>query len=147
MELYSSELAQFELEDIAAGVKSLSLTRRQEGETALPDLATIVEAVKGKKVRRLRDESDRREREEYDTIKRDRELHPERYTTIADITAEVFAKKGLQLAAKKKQESKRGTCEHCGQAPLSGLSPGDLRALADVLEKRKANSERNAEEN
>src|SRR5579862_6013326 len=64
LELFSSELAQFEVEDIAAGIRTLSLTRRRDGETAFPDLATIVEAVTVKKVRRLREENDRHARDE-----------------------------------------------------------------------------------
>lgn len=45
LKLYASALTRFQPEDIGAGIKSLMIVRRQDGETAFPDLGTCIAAV------------------------------------------------------------------------------------------------------
>jgi hypothetical protein len=68
---------------------------------------------------------------------RDREAHPERYTTMAAVYADVAHRGRVKLLeAPQPAESKKAYCEHCNGVQLSALRAEDLRALADVLDRR-----------
>jgi hypothetical protein len=71
LRLYASQLARFQPDDIAAGIQSMMLTKRREGETAFPDLATVMDAVNAairNRQSRTTGEVGRKEVEEFDAF-------------------------------------------------------------------------------
>jgi hypothetical protein len=63
----------------------LALKRRQEGETAFPDLPTIVWTVKDVRFRRVSEEMRAQESAEAAAQAEDRRLHLENYFTFEDV--------------------------------------------------------------
>jgi hypothetical protein len=137
MRIYSVQLSSCQQEDILAAIRQLMLTRRQPGETAFPDLATVDQAVKEAGVKRRCAEVDERRRIALEAEDRHRKEHPEEYSTMADVVAEVARRGKIKLLeSKKSEEPKRPYCEHCNGVQLSVLRPQDLRALAGAMEKQ-----------
>ena len=99
--LYVSKLARYDKRDIAVGIDTLSNTSRNEGETAFPDLPTIRRAIESASSHRKSREHRNAERERYETERRDRTEHPERYVAFADIIAEVMKRRGVDLRSNK----------------------------------------------
>ncbi len=122
--VYYEALKDFPLDEIATACKDLARSTRREGETAMPDLGTILEAVRyAGRFRAAREVQRERERE-------DRHLaeHPEEYVAVRDIFAMFIEKnkeKFPQLAAKNPEPAAR--CPHCEGA--LDLSAADLRAI------------------
>ena len=87
--------------DIAMGIDTLSNTLRNEGETAFPDLPTIRRAIESASAHRKSREHRNAERERYETERRDRTEHPERYVALAEIIAEVMKRRGVDLRSNK----------------------------------------------
>lgn len=46
LRIFVAELRAFQRDDITAGIRSLMLRPRESGQTAFPDLGTVVDAVK-----------------------------------------------------------------------------------------------------
>jgi hypothetical protein len=91
LDVYCTELKAFPIDEVMAAVKDLARTPREPGETAMPDLGTVLAAVKYAGRFRIVQEAEReREREE-----RHRTEHPEAYVSVRDIFAEVMARKGI----------------------------------------------------
>ena len=82
---FAGELERFNYLDVESAIELLCKTRRQDGETAFPDLATMIEAVEAaarsrriaeaKQARKLSEEEERRHRE----------AHPEEYVSVKEI--------------------------------------------------------------
>ena len=142
LELYSSHLAHFQLEDVREGLRKLSLRRRQEGETAFPDLATVLDTVDdARRDRRIAEENEKkREAEEAEAAYwRD---HPEERVFFDP--HEIL--KNLGKAAPDVKAPVRTDpitqCPCCGEvlllegAQLSQWTSKMLREYADYVEKR-----------
>jgi hypothetical protein len=139
MKLYSARLANFAQDDILAAIDQLMLTKRQQGETAFPDLATVVEAVELVALRRRQAEAAAKEKAAREAEERNRKEHPENYFNMADVYAEVKRRGKVRLLEAPKPAKPRGAfCEHCNGIQLSALTPSMLRDLADVLEKQRS---------
>lgn len=135
LEIYSAHLSRYPMEDIRAACATLSLTKRNEGETAFPDLPTIDEAVKvAFRNRRIaEDRVMRQEREE--TEERNRRENPEDFVSVSAMVGDFFKSKGMEVLPPEKPT--RAVCEHCNGVQLSAFRPDDLRALADAMEGKK----------
>lgn len=90
LKIYASQLSRHPIEDVQAAVTNLSLSRRQEGETAFPDLATLDEACI--LVGRPRRQAERaRQQAEVDQAQaKHRAEHPEEYVDIREIVGDFF---------------------------------------------------------
>lgn len=91
-EIYSTALQGYELEDITAAVDKLMRTKRQEGETAFPDLATLEEAILEVGRPRRQAEYQRQKLESALAEAKHRQEHPEEYVSINEIIAAAMAK-------------------------------------------------------
>ncbi len=78
---YSQELAQLNQIDAHQAIDHLCKTRRSEGETAFPDLPTILECVRTFRARREQEEA----RAKITAEDQHRKDHPEEYVWIGDI--------------------------------------------------------------
>jgi len=135
LEIYSQELSsRFRLDDIRAGLHVLALTRREDGDTAFPDVGTVLAAVREAvrerhaartaEAKRMRDDAEERHRKE----------HPEEYVHVSAIIGNFLKNKGIEVIPPAKPKS--AFCEHCNGVDLNALRAQDLRALADFIEKR-----------
>jgi hypothetical protein len=131
LELYCSRLAHYGIDDIRAAIEKLMFTRREEGETAFPDLPTLDEYIRAAKNARLRTEREQRERAEAEAEERDRHEHPENYFDVRQMIHEFVKSNGIEVLPPQKPVSLEGVT-----AALEVLTAADLRALADVVEKR-----------
>ena len=147
LETFASILSQYRPKDVCSALDRLAHTRREEGETAFPDLATLEEAIRADAAKRLSADKREAERSAAAAEDRDRAEHPENYFSVADAMAEVMRRKGVEL--RQKQEVKAAAestaeCPKCGAvlilsgATLTHLTPTMLRQLADLLERRSA---------
>lgn len=134
LKLYSSHLAKYCVEDVRIAVSGLSLLRRKEGETAFPDLATIDDAAWEAKQARLRTKREQDEKRAAEVEARHRLEHPEEYVHVRDVWAEFIQKRNIAIVSA--HQPPEPFCEHCNGVQLSALRSVDLRALADVVEKR-----------
>lgn len=140
LELYSSRLVDYQLEDVREGLTKLSLRPRAEGETAFPDLGTVIGAVKDARRDRRIAEEQREQREAWAAEEAHRRDHPEEYLHW-DPHAQL---KQMGKAAPDVKASVRTEpttqCPHCGAvlllegARLSALTPAMLREILCVLE-------------
>jgi hypothetical protein len=97
LKVYAARLAQYAPEDIKAACTRLSLTRRAEGETAFPDLATVDETVqqegRNRRIRTVERERKRLAAEE----ERDRKAHPEKYVAMGELVGDYYQTKGIEF--------------------------------------------------
>jgi hypothetical protein len=101
------------------------------------ELREIAELHAAEKRKRDREEAKRLEDEAY---ARDLREHPENYCSMADVAGDLYVKKGAKGTALNKPQST--ICTHCnGKLSLQGLSPADLRVLADALERQASHAE------
>lgn len=101
------------------------------------ELREIAELHAAEKRKRDREEAKRLEDE---ACARDLREHPENYCSMADVVGDLYVKKGAKRTALDKPRST--TCTHCnGKLSLQGLSPADLRTLADALERQASHAE------
>ncbi len=145
-DVYAAQLSQYDERDIQAAVHRLSLQRRCDGETALPDLGTVDEAVRDERNKRMKEEREQREREQEEAERRDRQEHPEKYVDfdfkrdLPNMLRGIQARKGEEMAAARETIRTAGRCPTCsavpGQVIPQNLSPKQLRELADVLERQ-----------
>jgi hypothetical protein len=145
-DLFGTHLSQYDQRDITAAIRHLSLRRRSEGETAFPDLATMDEAVRDERNKRMAAERKEREREQEAAERRDREEHPDKYVEFdfkRDLPAmlrDIQARKGQEIAAARETIRTTGRCPTCGAVPgeviPQSLTPKQLRELADSLERQ-----------
>jgi hypothetical protein len=107
---FADDLSSFPLGDIEAGLLSISSRRRAEGETAFPEIATVVDEVQA--VGRIRRIAEARERRMADEAaeRRHREQHPGR--KLGDKFS--FDRPKARAVPEPKMEA----CPHC-----SGLLP------------------------
>lgn len=147
METFASILSQYNPKDICSALDRLAHTRREEGETAFPDLATLEEAIRADAAKRRGEEKREAERVAAAAEDRDRAEHPENYFSVADAISEVMRRKGVEL--RQIQEARAAAesttqCPRCGTvlilsgATLTHLTPQMLREFADLLERRSA---------
>jgi len=97
LDYFSAELARFHIDDVTAAIDKLCRTRRREGETAFPDLPTLLDGIREARISRLTLEGDwppgeRQFREYLDDIK----AHPDHYVSIADIVADLAKRKTMK---------------------------------------------------
>lgn len=93
LKVYAQELAGFAEVDVAAGIRNLALTPRGPGETAFPDLGTVIQAVSRVQSERLAKERQiAREAADRAWVE-DRLAHPENYVSYAEIVADVLARR------------------------------------------------------
>jgi len=133
LELYSSELARHQAEDIDAAVRKLMYCRREQGETAFPDLATLDEEIRGFAKMRRQNLAREFEHRQQEAEAQRRMEHPEDYVPVRDIWAEFMEKRA---AAPPSMRRMNASCPHCNGVELKNLKPADLRALAEVIEKQ-----------
>lgn len=98
--LFSADLEHLEMTDLEDALRVLSLKPRAEGQTAFPDLGTILEAVRG--VSRAR--GDRRAIDDLNQMKSHKAAHPELYETpdeVKDMAARVAGKFGIKATQAK----------------------------------------------
>ena len=144
--VYAAQLSQYDQRDIGEAIRRLSLQRRSEGETALPDLGTVDEAVRGERNKRMATERKQRERDQEEAERRDREEHPDKYVDfdfkrdLPKMLRDIQARKGQEIATAREAIRTTGHCPTCGAVPgqviPQNLSPKQLRDLADVLERQ-----------
>lgn len=144
--VYAAQLSQYDQRDIGEAIRRLSLQRRSEGETALPDLGTVDEAVRDERNKRMATERKQRERDQEQAERRDREEHPDKYVDfdfkrdLPNMLRDIQARKGQEIAAAGEAIRTTGRCPTCGAVPghviPQNLSPKQLRDLADVLERQ-----------
>ena len=96
--LYASEICDFREDDVSKAIRKIAVRPREEGETAFPDLGTLLKAIKSERSERVNEEEAKRSADEYGAIQEDRRLHPEKYFSVNDLLRD-FAKR---------QEEKRG---------------------------------------
>lgn len=81
---------------------------------------------------REREREQARQRQQ-EAEERHRQEHPEEYCSIGDLVGDLYAKQEAKTAPRAPRDK-----QHCDDktVQLSGLSPADLRALADALERQ-----------
>lgn len=97
-EVYSTQLQAYDLVDLKAAITKLSLTRRESGETAFPDLGTVDEAARYERKRRWAIESEAREVIREAEQERHRREHPEEYVQMSEIVGDFFKKHAMDAA-------------------------------------------------
>jgi len=81
--VYSEDLAGFLMPDLTEGLRSF-VRPRERGETAFPDVGSIIEACKVARGERLQREALEREQRAAQEEAEHRATHPEEYFSIAD---------------------------------------------------------------
>jgi hypothetical protein len=81
-------LAEFREDDVSVAIRKIAFREREQGETAFPDLGTIVNEVRTVRNRRSLEEQLQASREEDARRAEDRRLHPERYFGMAELLKE-----------------------------------------------------------
>jgi hypothetical protein len=90
---FADDLVNFPLADIEAGLLSISSRRRAEGETAFPDIATVLDEVRAAgRIRRVTEARVARMAEEA-AERKHREEHPEDFEPLGPSDLEAMAKK------------------------------------------------------
>jgi hypothetical protein len=84
--LYASELQELREDDVSVAIRQIATAPREEGQTAFPDLGTLLRKVQAEKHRRERHERDEEQAWEENERRRDRVLHPERWFNAQQIT-------------------------------------------------------------
>jgi hypothetical protein len=120
------QLREYPLEDISAAVGKLSLTRRQEGETAFPDLATIDEAVRAVGRDRRIAEARIAKAEQEAAEERHKREHPEEYVSIGDLVGDFYRKAGQMPVEELPPSPPAGKLHDQAMAALSRLYDADV---------------------
>jgi hypothetical protein len=164
LNLYSTELDCYDLRDIEAAVRMLMHVKREPGETAFPDLPTLEEVIVTLRNARLKAEREQREREQSEAEERDRREHPENYVDVRQMIHDFIQRKGEEKAIRDSkpaqhtigivpQDGKFYLCLTAGDGArvfwdppcdslhaikefLATVTAADLRAMADLMEKR-----------
>ena len=79
VKLYATELGDYLEQDVQAGIRRLGTTPRREGETAFPDLGTVLEAVRSARGARQRYQEAEERAAEFAAYQKDRAENPELY--------------------------------------------------------------------
>lgn len=145
--LFASDLMHVELADLESALTELSNRPRRDGETAFPDLATVLETVRG--VRRIRGEHKAIDAENERVAHY--KAHPELYMTTedwAEISAPLSEKFGFEKPKEIDLTPHMLTCPHCSkELPVAGnirvWSPEELEDQAKVLREIRAIADRN----
>lgn len=127
LKLFGEELSCYSMEDIAATIHKLMFHRREEGETAFPDLPTLDYEIRQAKNVRLKALREAEEKKRYEDEQGDIQEHPERYFNVGDMIHE-------QLSKRPKPEPRKAAGVI---GDLTALSAADLRKLAGVIERSK----------
>lgn len=64
--IYAAKLAQFPLDAVKEAIAKLAETPRQEGETAFPDLGTVLNATRAVIASRAKSDADKKRNERYE---------------------------------------------------------------------------------
>lgn len=81
----ADDLLSYDLADIAAGLDVIGKRVREQGETAFPDVPTMLEAVGAIVSARMSKEADLRRKREDEESERHRREHPEDYFHISEL--------------------------------------------------------------
>lgn len=92
LKFFAASLSRFERGDIAAAIEVLCHKRREQGETAFPDLATIEEQIFLVRNARVRAEREEEEYKERERVRRHIHDHPKEHVTFAEIMADFMAR-------------------------------------------------------
>lgn len=114
------------------------ITKREAGETAFPDLATLDRCIRDERHARLEVERKQEERAQAEAEERERREHPERFFDARAMINEFVNRRGIEILPP--DNSRKFQCEFCNGIQLETfieiLTAAELRALADVKEKR-----------
>jgi hypothetical protein len=150
--VYADDLKHLDLPAIEEGLRVLSLTPRAEGETAFPDIGTVLQAVR----RIINPRYQRIALDEINARALHREANPEMYITDDETKAMVdrlAAKHGMRATKKPEvRDYKEELCPHCHKhlpvaTNIRFWSSQELRDLADVVEKNEKIAAANRESN
>ena len=89
LKFFAVSLSNFHPEDARRALDRLCHTKRKEGETAFPDLATVEEAIYVEHSARVKEQLE----EERSNYIRYAETHPQEFVTLSEIHAFVKAKR------------------------------------------------------
>lgn len=146
-DVFSSDLMDFELQDIHVALSRIASVPRRDGETAFPEIATVTLAVRAATSERKaseRIERERRAEEEYNANAA-RQLAEDRANPEA-LEREIAAiAERLNMDRKKPEistEPQMMTCPHCSKdlpvnVNIRFWTSGELRRYADVLDEAK----------
>ena len=116
------------------------ITKREAGETAFPDLATLDRCIREVRHARLEVERKQEERAQAEAEEREMREHPDEFFDVRAMIHEFVKQKGIEVLPP--DQSRRLVCEFCNGMQMETfieiLTAADLRALADVKEKREA---------
>lgn len=85
--------------DTMVVMNRLVRSRRGEFEAKIPELGDFMELIREERGRRMKAAREQREADEYEALRRDRELHPEKYCSVQEFWSEVTAKLGKKSTA------------------------------------------------
>jgi hypothetical protein len=157
-QVFASDLEPFEIVDLETATKAIAQRPRAEGETAFPEIATIIGEVQAAgRSRRTAEARERRLADEAEERRR-RESHPEEFEPIGPADLEAMAAKlgdkfSFDRPKPKPHPVMENTdCPHCGKVlPISSgvrrMNSQELRDLADVMEQVENLSAANREAN
>lgn len=126
----------FETQDLYSAIYRLCHTKRAEGETAFPDLATIEHVVKDERRKRLEVVSRVRDGEE----RKHHSEHPEEYISLQEIYDAVAAKRAAEMGDAKPRKTLLDSLEESQN--LSVEQKKELRELLQARAERRAKRER-----
>ena len=151
--LDAADLSTYELTDIEAGLEWLRIQERREGESAYPDMGTMIVAIK--RFRSTRKAAEDKAKQEADDAasKEDFRLHPENYITSAETQAmlERLAKKvNFDKPREIDQTPVMVACARCGfEHPVARnmrfWDPDEIEAYAKLLREVRAVAAANRE--
>lgn len=152
-QVYANDLVHYELEDIEAGL--VALPPKRDGQTAFPDVDTVLESIRGViRGRRVVEASNERDRMWEERVKYCQE-HPEEREMNAEVmkqVEELNAKFGFEKPKEIDTTPTMMTCPHCSaELPVAQnirfWEPEEMRAQADRIEALRAMATKNAEVN
>jgi hypothetical protein len=90
LKLFAGELLDFEHEDIVSVIRAIVRTPRREGETAFPDLGTLLQAVRSQRAQRLEKEKAKKVSADARAMAEDLRLHPEKFLNLGELMREAL---------------------------------------------------------
>jgi hypothetical protein len=91
--LYTDKLKEFREDDVQAAIDKILDTPRREGETAIPDIGTLREAVRQARGRRQAGEEKQARDQEFAQLEADRQANPDKYITFEELAAIVLERR------------------------------------------------------
>lgn len=156
--MFASDLEKYEIMDLEAATKAIAQRPRAEGETAFPEIATIIAEVKlAARDRRIAAERERKMADEAAELRR-RRTHPEDFIAdkeIAEMEARLREKYQARFGVERENflpEPKMLCCPECSaELPVPQnirfWEPSGLREHADRIEELRRIADKNREAN